>query len=94
MAEAWSFSAFLKEQDGSLREFHAVIDPAIQAAEHQFGCRSACTFLSAPKIIYSVSPEAARHAAWLFLARLIEYSNVQLVDETGTPITLPEVAAP
>ncbi len=94
MADDWTFSAFMKEHDGSLHEFRAVIDPAVPAAEHQFGCRTTCTLLSAPKIIYSVSPEAALHAAWLFLARLVEYANAQMVDETGTSIALPEVAAP
>jgi hypothetical protein len=94
MADDWTFSAFMKGQDGSLHEFRAVIDPAVPAAEHQFGCRTTCTLLCTPKIIYSVSPEAARHAAWLFLARLIEYADAQMVDETGTPIALPEVAAP
>lgn len=94
MADNWTFSAFMKEQDGSLHEFRAVIDPAVPAAEHQFGCRTSCTLLNAPKIIYSVSPETARHAAWLFLARLVEYADAQMVDGMGTPIALPEVAAP
>lgn len=94
MADDWTFSAFMKGQDGSLHEFRAVIDPAVSAAEHQFGCRTTCTLLSAPKIIYSVSPEAARHAAWLFIARLVEYDDAQMVDGTGTPIALPEIAAP
>lgn len=94
MADDWVFSAFMKEQDGSLHEFHAVIDPAVQTAEHQFGCRATCSLLSAPKIIFSVSPEAARHAAWLFLSRLVEYANAQMVDKAGMPTALPEVPEP
>lgn len=94
MADDWTFSAFMKEPDGSLHEFRAVIDPAVQAAEHQFGCRATCSLMSTPKIIYSVSPEAARHAAWLFLSRLVEYADAQMVDKAGKPTILPEVIEP
>ncbi len=91
MTAGWTFSALLKGPNGSLREFHAVIDPAVRAAEHQFGCRTTCSLTSSPKIIYSVSPEAARYDAWLFIRRLVEYAEASLVDVNGNPIAFPEV---
>lgn len=94
MADGWNFSALMKKPDGSLHEFRAVVDPAIQAAEHQFGCRTTCSLINSPKIIYSVSPEAARHAAWLFVSHLVEYAEGSLVDENGNPIALSEVPEP
>lgn len=91
MTDGWTFSAFMKGPDGSIREFHAAIDPAVQAAEHQFGCRTTCSLTSSPKIIYSVSPEAARYDAFLFIRRLVEYAEASLVDANGNLVAFPEV---
>lgn len=86
---------YAKRPDGSLGAFPVFVGLPEEVDVLLFRCQVMCPLVSEPKFIHSASARHARVLAFNFIKRMVEYSDLELVDAEGRPDELkvpPDVA--
>ena len=91
MNPIYTFEARARREDGSIEPFSLAVSKAHREDEHCWYAMLACEFLrKEPFKMYGVDEAQALSLAVDFTRRSLQYDNVQLIDDQGRPIEIPE----
>lgn len=79
-----------KGADGSLEPFHIYVGAPEAVDEIVSGSLAWCSLLDKPRMVKGETLIQAYSLAFRLIARLIEYSDLTLLDANGQPFHLPD----